>query len=92
MGLMTRLKASLTGRERGERDAPSINAGPRDSGGVEQPNSQDRNSSTGTSSNETFVGRAGGDESGDVEASGGERRAGHVPGAGDGAARDDGER
>ena len=89
MGLVDRIKRTLVGRDRGERDAPAINAGPRESGGTEAASTQDRTSSTGTSHNETFVGRAGGDEAGDVGTSGAGGRAGREPGAGDGAARDD---
>jgi hypothetical protein len=50
---------------------------------------QDRHSTTGTTSSDTFVGRVGGDESGDTGESGGERRAGRPRDAHDGALRDE---
>jgi hypothetical protein len=50
---------------------------------------QDRHSSTGTTSNETPVGRASGDETGDTDESGGERRSGRDQDAHDGALRDE---
>ena len=50
---------------------------------------QDRNSSTGTTSNDTPVGRVSGDETGDTDESGGERRAGRPQDAHDGALRDE---
>jgi hypothetical protein len=50
---------------------------------------QDRHSSTGTTESDTFVGRAGGDESGDTGESGGDRRAGRPQDAHDGALRDE---
>jgi hypothetical protein len=89
MGLVERVRRNLVGRRRGERDAPAMNAGPRESGGTEAASTQDRTSSTGTSPNDTFVGRVGGDEAGDVGTSGAGRRTGREPGAGDGAARND---
>lgn len=76
VGFLDRIKRTLTARSRGERDAPAMNAGPRDVG-AEAEDEQ-----------ETFVGRAGEDEAGDAGDSGAERRAGGQPGAGDGAARD----
>jgi hypothetical protein len=50
---------------------------------------QDRNSSTGTTSNDPPVGRASGDETADAEESGGERRSGRPQDARDGALRDE---
>lgn len=50
---------------------------------------QDRHSSTGTTSNDTPVGRVSGDETGDTDESGGERRAGRPRDAHEGALRDE---
>jgi hypothetical protein len=50
---------------------------------------QDRHSSTGTTSNDTPVGRVSGDETGDTDESGGERRAGRPQDAHEGALRDE---
>jgi len=50
---------------------------------------QDQNSSTGTTANDTPVGRVSGDETGDTDESGGERRAGRPQDAHDGALRDE---
>jgi len=57
--------------------------------GTEPDAPQDRHSTTGTTSNDTFVGRVGGDETGDTGESGGERRAGRPQDAHDGALRDE---
>ena len=73
--------ASLVARNRqarreGEGDAPT-DAGEvttRPVGGGSDAPTQDAHSSTGTTSHETFVGRTGGDESGDVGLSGAEAR------------------
>lgn len=79
----------------GEDEAPSDSAsatsratGGRDPGDGDE-DSQDQNSTTGTTSNDKFVGRASGDEAGDVEGSGGERRSGRPEDAHDGALRDE---
>ena len=77
-----------TARRRGEEDAPAHNAGPRATGGAPQAGATDANSTTGTTPNEEFVGRAGGDETGDVGLSGGEARSGQRPDGHTGAARD----
>lgn len=50
---------------------------------------QDRHSTTGTTANDTPVGRVSGDETGDTDESGGERRAGRPQDAHDGALRDE---
>jgi hypothetical protein len=79
----------------GENDAPTDTAtansratGGRDPGtGPDAP--QDRHSTTGTTSNDTPVGRVSGDETGDTVESGGERRAGRPQDAHDGALRDE---
>ena len=60
-----------------EDDAPA-DAGMsrrRPTGGVPSSDTQDRNGSTGTTPNATFVGRASGDEPGDTGLSGAEARA-----------------
>lgn len=94
MGLMDRI-SGLFGhdramRRRGELDAPTDpDHGTRPTGGVDQPDVMDRNSSTGTTPNEEYVGRAGGDETGDVGLSGGEARTGERADGRTGAARDE---
>ena len=74
-------------RRLAEDDAPADlgTSRRRDTGGAPDPEAQDRNSSTGTTPNETFVGRASGDEAGDTGLSGAEARARHERG-GDGPA------
>ncbi len=68
--------------------AASRASGGRDPGtGPDAP--QDRHSTTGTTSNETLVGRVSGDETGDTDESGAERRAGRPQDAHDGALRDE---
>jgi hypothetical protein len=79
----------------GENDVPTDTAtatsratGGRDPGtGPDAP--QDRHSTTGTTSNDTPVGRVSGDETGDTDQSGGERAAGRPQDAHDGALRDE---
>jgi hypothetical protein len=63
-------------RRQGEADAPADlgTSRTRDSGGEPEPGAQDQNSTTGTTPNDNYVGRAGGDESGDVGLSGAEAR------------------
>jgi hypothetical protein len=80
-----------TARERGERDAPAdlANAGARDTGGGSDVDTMDENSTTGTTESGEFVGRAGGDETGDVGLSGGEARSGGQIDGRTGAARDE---
>lgn len=70
--------ATVTSRATGGRDP-----------GDGHEDSQDQNSTTGTTANDTFVGRASGDEAGDVEESGGERESGRPEDAHDGALRDE---
>ena len=78
-----------------ENDVPTdtATAGSRASGGRDPgtgPDApQDRHSTTGTTSNETPVGRVSGDETGDTDESGAERRAGRPQDAHDGALRDE---
>jgi hypothetical protein len=60
----------------------------RETGGGSDAPTQDTHSSTGTSSNETFVGRPSGDESGDVSVSGSEARQTETDLDDQGAARD----
>ena len=64
------------GRRRGEEDAPvdTGQATARATGGGSGIGTQDRHSTTGTTSNDTFVGRVGGDETGDTGLSGAEAR------------------
>lgn len=50
-------------------------AGSRDTGGKPDPDAPDQASSTGTSPTEEYVGRIAGDDPGDIEESGAERRA-----------------
>jgi len=68
--------AGRTTRRTGEDDAPTQRGtdAVRPTGGGSDAGTQDANSSTGTTQNETFVGRAGGDESGDTGMSGAEAR------------------
>ena len=79
----------------GENDVPtdSATASSRATGGRESdagPEApQDQNSTTGTTSNDVFVGRASGDETGDTDETGGERRSGRPEDAHDGALRDE---
>jgi len=61
----------------------------RAEGGSQDAPGQDRNSSTGTTPNETPVGRVSGDETGDTEQSGGERREGRGRDTHEGALRDE---
>jgi len=63
-------------RKQGEEDAPTepgTDAARPTGGGSDAP-TQDRHSTTGTTSSETFVGRAGSDETGDTGVSGAEAR------------------
>ncbi len=64
-------------RKKPETDVPmdTAVASSRDQGGVSDPRFPDRNSTTGTTPSGEFVGRASGDDPGDVEPSGAERRA-----------------
>jgi hypothetical protein len=63
-------------RAQGENDAPT-EAGTdaaRPTGGGSDVGTQDANSTTGTTTSDTFVGRAGSDETGDTGMSGAEAR------------------
>ena len=82
----------------GEPDVPTdpANVNSRATGGVAAEDggglaeeTQDRNSSTGTTPNENFVGRASGDETGDTDQTGGEKAVGRPTDAHEGALRDD---
>jgi hypothetical protein len=76
--------------QRGERDAPTDPAnGTRETGGGPDVGTMDKHSTTGTTSSGSYVGRAGGDETGDVGLSGGEARTGGEVGGRTGAARDE---
>ena len=77
-------------RERGEQDAPTDPAhGTRETGGGSDVDTMDTNSTTGTTESDTFVGRAGSDETGDVGLSGAEARSGERSDGRTGAARDE---
>jgi hypothetical protein len=68
--------ADRSARRTGEDDAPTQTGtqAARPTGGGSDADTLDANSSTGTTANDTFVGRAGGDESGDTGTSGAEAR------------------
>lgn len=61
----------------GEGDEPvdTVTVVTRETGGVPNEDAQNPNSTTGTTPNQEFVGRASGDETGDVGQSGAEARA-----------------
>ncbi|MCW2786944.1 MAG: hypothetical protein JWP74_3461 [Marmoricola sp.] len=84
-------KRDRRARAKGERDAPADMGDPtsRATGGGSEAPVQDSHSTTGTTSSDTFVGRAGGDEAGDVGPSGGEVRTGQTDLSHQGAARDE---
>ena len=95
MGALERVVAAVRRRPRAqqltEADAPADlgTSRTRASGGVPQPGTQNPDASTGTTPNETFVGRAGADETTDTGLSGAEARSGDAAdGRGEGAARD----
>jgi hypothetical protein len=81
MAFWQRLKNRMTDSEAsstpGETDTgtDSAVAGTRATGGASDPDADDPNSTTGTTESGSFVGRASGDEVGDVDESGGEKRA-----------------
>jgi hypothetical protein len=83
----------MKARRLAESDAPADldgQARTRATGGVSEPAAQNPNATTGTTPSETFVGRAGADETMDAEVSGAEARAGETTGGrGQGAARDE---
>ncbi|MBJ7358837.1 hypothetical protein [Nocardioides sp.] len=95
MSFLERLAGLLsrdgTARRRGEQDAPAdpANAGARETGGGSDAPTMDANSTTGTTESAEFVGRAGGDETGDTGASGAEVRSGETADGRTGAARDE---
>jgi hypothetical protein len=95
MGALKRAVDAVRRRPQGQRlaedDAPADlgTARTRATGGVPQPEAQNPDATTGTTTNETFVGRAGADETLDTATSGAEARAGDTSdGRGEGAARD----
>jgi hypothetical protein len=98
MGALKRAVDALRRRPGAQRlaedDAPSDlgSARTRATGGVPQPGTQNPNATTGTTPNDTFVGRAGADETLDTGLSGAEARARDAgqaaEGRGEGAARD----
>jgi hypothetical protein len=80
MSLWSRIRDSLERRrapdelrETGESDTAAART--RATGGVPDPEAPDTHSTTGTTPSQTFVGRASGDDPGDVEESGAEKRA-----------------
>jgi hypothetical protein len=82
MSLWSRMRDRMTGeaaRQPGEADTPpdAQEARSRETGGAPDSESPDSHSTTGTTPNQTFVGRASGDDAGDAEKSGAERRAEH---------------
>jgi hypothetical protein len=97
MGRLQRWGYALTrsrkARRLAENDAPADldgQARTRATGGVSKQTAQNPNATTGTTPNETFVGRVGADETMDAEVSGAEARAGETTsGRGQGAARDE---
>lgn len=74
--LLDRFRKDRRARREGEWDAPAQMGDPvsRATGGGSDAGTQDAHSTTGTTSNETYVGRVSGDESGDVGMSGSEAR------------------
>ena len=95
MGALKRAVAAVRRRPQAQRlaenDAPADlgAARTRATGGVDRPGTQNPNATTGTTPSETFVGRAGADETADTGLSGAEARAGErADGRGEGAARD----
>jgi hypothetical protein len=80
MSVWQRISDQVTGRARATPGEPEgtpdeATAGTRATGGVADSGADDPNSTTGTTPNETFVGRASGDEAGEAETSGAEKRA-----------------
>jgi hypothetical protein len=80
MSVWQRISDRVTGRARETPGEPEgtgdeATAGTRATGGVPDSGADDPNSTTGTTPNETFVGRASGDEAGEAETSGAEKRA-----------------
>jgi hypothetical protein len=87
MSLWSRIRARLGGSRQGavpgEPDAPtdSGTARTRATGGVPQSGAADSHSTTGTTPNERFVGRPGGDDPGDSGATGADVRGSEGGGA-----------
>ena len=81
--IRSRLGGSPSGAAPGEADAPvdAETARSRATGGVPQSGATDTHSTTGTTPSDSFVGRAGGDDSGDTGTTGAEARAEHERGA-----------
>ncbi len=80
MSLWSRIRAHLGGGTEpatpGESDAPADpgTARSRATGGVSHPGASDTHSTTGTTPNQTFVGRGSGDDPGDAGTTGAEVR------------------
>jgi hypothetical protein len=76
--ILEAVRRDRTGRKLGETDAPgnTDTARSRPTGGVPDSDAADTHSTTGTTPNETFVGRASGDEAAEEGPSGAEVRAG----------------
>jgi hypothetical protein len=83
MSVWSRIRARLGGAATrhtpGEADVSgdSRTAGSRATGGTSDPAASDTHSTTGTTPNREFVGRAGGDDPGDAGITGAEVRARH---------------
>jgi len=80
MSLWSRVRSRLgspSGAAPGEADASpdAETARSRATGGVSQAGAADTHSTTGTTPNDTFVGRASGDDAGDAGTTGAEARA-----------------
>jgi hypothetical protein len=67
--------AGSSGRPEPDVQKDSGTARRRDTGGVPDPHAADQHSTTGTTPNETFVGRVAGADTGYEEETGAERRA-----------------
>jgi hypothetical protein len=79
MSLWSRIKASVGAKPAVDHSLPpgtgSVESGrSEDTGGVPDPAAPDQHSTTGTTPNDTFVGRAAGDDAGYLE-TGAEKRA-----------------
>lgn len=66
----------MTSREKAESDTQADRArvDSRDTGGVPDPGKSDQASTTGTTPDDEYVGRVAGDEAGEAEETGAERR------------------
>lgn len=83
MGVWQRIADLLTGRTRAQREGgePDVEPDParvdaRSTGGRSDPDARDAHSTTGPSTNDTFVGRVAGEDAIDVGTTGAEARAG----------------